>query len=105
MYYKVMFNGKVIDILDKLIFVKYQQKHNRMVLCTEDEAQGILSSDKSKIWHEVSMYNIPIPGYDTVRLYPIDKYEYEQLKILGGKTPQEIIDAYTLSILSLIGGM
>lgn len=105
MYYKVMKNNRVIDVLDKLIYVKYQEKNNRMVLCTEDDAQGFLSSDLSRIWHEVSLYKIPIPGYDTVDLEPIDEYEYETLKVFNGKTPEEIIDAYTLQILPLIGGV
>lgn len=105
MYYKVIKNNKVIDVLDKLVFVKYQEKNKRMVLCPEDDAQGILSSDGSKIWHEVSLYKIPISGYDTVRLEKIDEEEYRMLTIFNGKTPEEIIDAYTLSILPLIGGM
>lgn len=100
MYYKVMKDGRVIDVLDKLVFLKYQPRHNIMVLCPEDEAQAILSSDKDKIWHESTMYKIPVPGYDTVSLVEIDKYEYEQLKILNYKSPEEIIDAYLLSLIS-----
>lgn len=105
MYYKVIKNNRVIDVLDRLTFVKYQEKNNRMLLCSEDEAQGFLSSDQTKIWHESSLYKIPVPGYDTVEIEPIDIYEYESLKALNYKTPQEIIDAYTLEILPLIGGV
>lgn len=99
MYYKVLKDGKVIDVLDHLIFVKYQKKHNIMVVCEESEAQGIVSSDSSYIWHVRYLYKIPVSGYDTVELEEIDKYEYEQLKVLNYKSPQEIIDAYTLSLL------
>lgn len=94
-----MYNGRVIDTLDHLIYVKYQKKHNVMVLCSEDEAQGFISSDGSTIWHAEPLYKIPADSYDTVELVPIDAYEYRQLKALGGKTPEEIIDAYTLSLL------
>lgn len=38
-------------------------------------------------------------GYDTVQLIPIDTYEYQKLKALNGKTAEEIIDAYTLTLL------
>lgn len=31
MYYKVIKNGKVIDVLDHLTFVKHQQKHDVML--------------------------------------------------------------------------
>lgn len=99
MYYKVMYHNRVIDVLDYLVFVKYQPKNNIMVHCEEHEAQGILSSDRKKIWHEISMFKIPVGNYDSVELVKIDKYEYEQLKRLNGKTPEEIIDEYTLSLI------
>ena len=31
MYWKVLKNGKVIDVLDNLIFVKHQKKHDLML--------------------------------------------------------------------------
>jgi hypothetical protein len=100
MFYKVVKDGKVIDVLDRLIFLKYQKKHNRMIFCDEEDAQAIYSSDGKHIWHEESLYNIPVDGYDTVQLEEIDEYEYEQLKVLNMKTPEEIIDAYTAMLLS-----
>ena len=99
MFWKVLYNGKVIDVLDSLVYLKYQAKHNRMIFCDVDEAQAILSSDGSYIWHEESLYDIPVPGYDTVQIVEIDKYEYSQLKILGGKTPEEIIDLFLYSLI------
>ena len=70
-----------------------------MVLCSESDAQAILSSDENTIWHETTLYNVPVDGYDTVVLQEIDEYEYKQLKMLNGKTPEEIIDAYTLALI------
>ena len=99
MYYKVMKDGKVIDVLDHLVFVKYQKKHEIMVLCDKSEAQGIVSSDSSHVWHVNYLYKIPVDGYDTVELEEIDEYEYKQLRVLNMKTPQEIIDEYTLSLI------
>lgn len=99
MYYKVLKDGKVIDALDRLLFIRYQKKHNIMVNCTEDEAQGVVSSDGQYIWHVMGYYDIPCSGYDTVELVSIDAYEYNRIKMLGGKTPEEIIDAYTLSLI------
>ena len=100
MYYKVLKDGKVIDVLDQLIFVKHQQKHNIMLLCDQSEAQAIVSSDGSYIWHVNGLYHIPVDGYDTVELVEISEYEYNQLKVLGLKTPQEIIDEYTLLLIN-----
>lgn len=100
MFYKVIKNNKVIDVLDNLIYLKWQDKHKIMVLCGINEAQAILSSDQNTIWHEESLYEIPVSGYDSVRIQEIDIYEYKKLKMLNGKTPEEIIDAYTLELLS-----
>lgn len=99
MYYKVLKDNKVIDVLDHLSFVKYQEKHGIIVSCTKEEAQAIVSSDGEYIWHIYGLYNLPVSGYDTVEIQEIDVYEYNQLKILNGKTIEEIIDAYTKSLI------
>lgn len=101
MYYKVIKNNKVIDVLDNLIYLKWQPKHKIMVLSGEDEAQAILSSDKNTVWHERTLYNIPVENdYDTVDLVEINKYEYEKLKTLNLKTPEEIIDSFLLELIN-----
>lgn len=99
MFYKVMKNNKVIDVLDNLIYLKWEPKHRVMVLTDENDAQAIMSSSKNTIWHVKGFYKVPVDGYDTVELTEIDKYEYEQLRILNLKNPQEIIDATILSLL------
>lgn len=105
MYYKVLINNRVIDVLDQLIYVKWQDKHKIMVLTDENDAQGIISSDNERIWHVPSLYKIPVDGYDTVQLEEIDKYEYEQLKILNLKTAEEIFDQAVLLTMQKILGI
>ena len=106
MFYKVMKNNKVIDVLDKLIYLKWQDKHKIMVLCDENDAQAILSSDSDTIWHEKSLYKIPVDGYDTVEIIKIEEFEYKQLKALNGKTPEEIFDqAVLLTMQKFLGGV
>lgn len=100
MYYKVIKDGRIIDVLDKLIYLKYQEKHKRMQFCEEEDAQAIFSSDRSQIWHEKSLYKMPIDDYETVEVAEIDEYEYMQLKALNGKTPQEIIDETILMLIT-----
>lgn len=100
MYYKVMKDNRVIDVLDRLVFLKYDSKHRVMVLCEEEDAQAILSSDKEVIWHEETLYNIPTDGFDTVSVIEIDKYEYQQLKALNYKTPNEIVDAVIFELIN-----
>ena len=101
MFYKVIKDNKVIDVLDNLIYLKWQDKHKIMVLSDENEAQAILSSDKNTIWHERTLYKIPVGGYDTVDLVEIDENEYRQLKVLNMKSPEQIIDEYNLLLLEM----
>ncbi len=101
MYYKVIKNNKVIDVLDNLVYLKYQKKHNRMILCNELEAQAFFSSDREHIWRTEGLYELPVEGYDIVSLVEIDKYEYEQLRVLNMKSPESIIDEYNLLLLEL----
>lgn len=99
MYYKVLKNNKVIDVLDHLSFVKYQHKHGIMLRCDVSKAQGILSSDRKQVWHIDGLYAIPVDGYDTVELVEIEEHEFKRLKMLNMQTPEQIIDAYTLLLI------
>ena len=101
MYYKVIKNNKVVDVLDRLIYLKWQEKHKRMLTCKGHEAQAILGSDGNTLWHERELLNLPSDSLvlDTVDIVEIDKYEYDQLKALNGKTPEEIIDSFMLSLI------
>ena len=99
MYYKVIKDNRVIDVLNRLTYLKWQEKYKIFILCGEDEAQVILSSDGNTVWHEETLYEVPADGYDTVRVEEIDVYEYEQLKVLNMKTPEQIIDEYNLMLL------
>lgn len=100
MYWKVLKDDKIIDVLDNLVFLKYQEKHNRMIFCEENYAQAIFSSDEKEIWHVDGLYDIPIVGYDTVRIEEIDKYEYKRLKALNLGTMESIIDEFIKSLIN-----
>ena len=101
MYYKVLKDNKVIDVLDHLTYLKWQPKNKIMLLSDLDEAQAILGSDNNTIWHVEGFYDLPIDGYDTVNLVRIEQFEYKQLKALNGKTPEQIIDEYNLLLLEM----
>lgn len=99
MYYKVIKNNKVIDVLDQLIFLKYQKKHDIMLHCSGNEAQAILSSDGNTIWHEETLNKLPIDKYDTVRIEEIDEHEYRQLQSFGMNSVEEILENYTMLLI------
>ena len=104
MYYKGLKNNRVIDVLDNLIYLKWQDKHKTMILSDENEAQAILSSFPFLFVSSINVINSPkileiLPADFVVELVEIDEYEYKQLKMLNGKTTDEILDAYTLLLI------
>lgn len=102
MYYKVLKNNKVIDVLDNLIYLKWEPKHKIMVLSDENFAEAILSSSKDDIWHVKGFYKIPVdePKFETVEIKEINKFEFEQLRMLNGKTPEQIADELILDLIN-----
>lgn len=99
MYYKILKDGKPIDVLQKIVFLKYNKKHGRFFHALEKDAEAIKSSDGKYIWHEISLYPIPVEGYDTVVKEEIDVYEYNKLKFELANSIESIIDQYTLELL------
>lgn len=103
MCYKIIKDSKVVDVLDELRFVQYNTISHRIVFSHVETAEGILSSDRKTVWHLRGLRALPVPGYDTVDAVEITKEEYHHLKALNGRTPEEIIDEYTLSLIE--GGL
>lgn len=99
MAYKVIKNKKVIDLLPKLVFVKYQLKHNILLLCDEKEAQGILSSDGNTAYHISTLLPFPVDTFDSVSVEEIDQREYERLKAFHMQTPEEVAEAVLLDLM------
>lgn len=103
MFYKVVKDNKVIDVLDKLVYLKWEPKHKIMVLCDENEAQAVLSSGKDDFYHERTLYKIPDGAdvkYETVQIFDIDEREYRQLKMFNCKSINEVLDEYTMLLIS-----
>ena len=105
-YFKVMKDDKVIDVLNEneICYLKYSKKHGRMFNAKNiNDAQAIFSSDQRYIWHVNTLLSIPVEGYDTVTLVPIDVYEYDQLKRFNFSTPEELIDNFVMMLVE--GGL
>lgn len=100
MYYKVIKDEKVIDVLKELRYLKYHPKFKCMFNAEGiEDAQAIFSSDEKYIWHVNTLRKIPVEGYDTVKLVPIDVYEYDNLKMMHNRTYEEIVDSVILSLV------
>lgn len=93
MYWKVIKNRKVIDVLDKLQYCRFQLKHKTLLLCDEKDAQGVLSHDGTTAYHLTTCSEkFPTDIFPTCSLEEIDKYEYERLLSSNFKTSAEIAD-------------
>ncbi len=78
MYYKVIKNDEIVDVLDNILYIKYQEKHGLLLLCDITEAQAILSSDGKKGWHIEGLYNFPLDN-TIYEIEPISRLEYEEI--------------------------
>lgn len=78
MYYKVLKDEKVVDVLKYIFYVKYQEENNILILCEKEEAQGILSSSGRIAWHIDGLYKSPWDDY-VYKIVEISKYEYDYL--------------------------
>lgn len=99
MFYKIIHNQRVIDALDQLEYVRYQLKHNTLLLCDEKEAEAVLSSDRTRAYHLSSLCRPRADVFDTVTLEEIDKYEYEKLVMMNLRTPEEIAKNMILELI------
>ena len=99
MYYKVIKNKRVIDILDNLYYCKYQFKHDILLGCDEMEAQGIYSSDGSTAYHLSTLNAFPVDKFDTVSLEEITEMEYKRLAMYHLQTPEEIAQNVILELM------
>lgn len=98
MYYKIMNQNTVVDILDHITYVKYQPRHGILLLCDKKEACAILSSDGKYGWHLEGLYSYQ-PDPATYALEEISQYEYDRLKQLNLKTKEQIEDALVLELM------
>lgn len=80
MFYKIILNGMVVDIQAELRYVRWQEANNLMIMCSEEMANGILSSDNSVIWHIEGLSEFPEGLCQTAIIEEIEEDEYLRWK-------------------------
>lgn len=85
MYYKVIGEGTILDVLKQPQYVTFQERNKLIILCERNGARGVLSSDGSTVWHVAGWKEIPLPDVISVQLVEIDEDEYEILKSAIGE--------------------
>lgn len=80
MYFKVIKDSRVVDVLDSISYIVYQTKHDILLLSDIQTAQAILSSDGKRGWHIEGLYNFE-PDNTVYQIEQIKQSEYEKLKL------------------------
>lgn len=83
--HKIIENNQIIDVVKDIKFVKFLPKSKRAIAVGEKEANGILSSNNSVIYHINGTPNTFPEGCKTIAYEKILEEEYkrltEQLKV------------------------
>lgn len=83
--YKIIENNQIIDVMDDLQFIKYLPKTQRSITIDERQANGVMASNRSTIYHIDGTPNTFPEGYKTITYEKILEEEYkrltEQLKV------------------------
>lgn len=91
MFYKVMWNNMVIDLLTEICYIRFLPIQKRPVITDKYSANGIMGSDKDTIYHLYGTPNTFETELKTVTVEPISKEEYEtlQTQVAYQRTQQE----------------
>lgn len=80
MYFKIIYNNLVIDILDSIQYVRWLKRARKFVHTEMTSAHGILASDGLNIYHVDGMPEFEsMSNYKTVHMVEISKDEYDSL--------------------------
>lgn len=84
MFYKVVYNGEIIDALNDLQKVMYSPESRMILRCTDKNvAQGIISYDGEYIWHVEGWPQFPQDLAEvaaTVALAEITEEEFDSIR-------------------------
>lgn len=93
MFYKLIQNGRVIDVTDCIEYCKYQERNNLIIRCNADDEdiRGVISQRFGNIFHLADKPDFPQSAgiYLTVFLTEISESEYTYLldKLNKEETP------------------
>lgn len=79
MYYKIICNNQIIDVIENIRYVKYLPKTKKSIVVDERQANGIVSSDGSQIYHLYGTKDTFNEKKLTVSVKPIEEEEYLRL--------------------------
>lgn len=94
MFYKLMSNDIVIDILPEIYYMRYLPKSNRWVGTDKQSAHGVLGSDQNTIYYLQGTVSACEENYKYVSIQTISKEEYDRYAneiALKNKEKEELV--------------
>ena len=80
MFYKIMYNNMVIDLLNEVRWVRYLPNSKRLVATDSQAANGVMGSDHNTVYHIFGKPYTFANEVKTVEVVKIDGVEYEKLR-------------------------
>ena len=89
MFYKIMSNNMVVDLLTEVRWVRYLPNSKRLVGTDSQSANGIMGSDNETVYHLVGRPNTFAAEVKSVEIVRIDAKEFDSLQIQFSIQQQE----------------
>lgn len=80
MFYKIMYNNMVIDLLNEVCWVRYLPNSKRLVATDSQAANGVMGSDHNTVYHIFGKPYTFANEVKTVEVVKIDALEYDRLQ-------------------------
>ena len=80
MFYKLMYNNMVIDLLNEVRWVRYLPNSKRLVATDSQAANGVMGSDHNTVYHIFGKPYTFANEVKTVEVVKIDALEYNRLQ-------------------------
>ena len=80
MFYKIMNNNMVIDLLNEVRWVRYLPNSKRLVATDSQAANGVMGSDHNTVYHIFGKPYTFANEIKTVEVVKIDALEYDKLR-------------------------
>lgn len=87
--YEIIKNGEVIELQEKLDWVRLEKKNDIMVSCNEEDGQAILSKDKSTIYAIVSkpqVKDFEIVEINEIKWYTVSEQQRADIDFIAVMT-------------------
>lgn len=81
MFYKVMHNNMLIDLLTGVEYVRYLPRQKRTVMTDSQSANGVMGSDHNTVYHLFGRPNTFDTTVRTVEIMEISEEEYGRLSM------------------------